>query len=91
MPKFSKKQPTKAELDALGVEEWGVWTKEVSQFPWEYDEMETFYVLEGKAKITSDNESVEFGKGDLVTCQAGVKCVWQVFERIKKHYHFGQL
>ena len=43
--KFEKKQPTEDELETMGVSNWGIWTKEISSFPWEYDTKEIFYVL----------------------------------------------
>ena len=88
MVKFEKKL-TKEELQQLGVESWDVWTKEVSDFDWEYDEKETFYVLEGEAEIESDDEKITFSSGDLVTCYPGTKCVWHVKKPIKKRYKFG--
>ena len=89
MVKFEKKIPTKEELNELGVNEWGIWTKEVSEFPWEYDSKETFFVLEGEAEIDSEGEKISFGPGDLVTCHSGLKCTWKVKKPIKKHYRFG--
>jgi len=89
MVKFEKKTPTQEELDKLGVNEWGIWTKEVSEFPWEYDSKETFFVLEGEAEIDSEGEKISFGPGDLVICHSGLKCTWKVKKPIKKHYRFG--
>ncbi len=84
------KRPTDEELEQLGVEDWPIWEKEVSNFPWFYSEAETFYVLEGKVKVDLDRGgSVEFGKGDLVTFAQGVGCRWDVREPIRKHYRFG--
>jgi len=37
---------------------------------------------------TPDGE-VEFGKGDLVTFPEGLKCTWNVIEKIRKVYKFG--
>ena len=63
---------------------------EVKKFDWEYDDNETFYVLEGQVTVlTTDGENVAFGKGDLVTFSKGVKCTWDVKEKIRKHYKFG--
>ena len=46
--------------------------KEVSEFPWHYDEMETCYLLEGDVTVTPDGgQPVRFGKGDLVTFPVG--------------------
>ena len=91
MVKFEKKQPSDKELADLGVETWGVWTKEISEFPWEYDEMETFFVLEGEAEVSSGKDKIRFQPGDLVTMHKGVKCTWNVRKPIKKRYYFGEL
>lgn len=91
MVKFEKRTPTEEELKELGVKKWGIWTKEVSTFDWEYDTKETFYVLEGEADIISGDEKISFEPGDLVTCHAGVQCVWNVKKPVKKHYYFGDL
>ena len=91
MKKFEKHQPTETELQNLGVETWGIWTKDISAFPWEYDEQETFYVLEGEAEVVSEDDKITFGPGDLVTCHAGVKCQWKIIKPIKKRYLFGDL
>ncbi|MHA1879493.1 MAG: cupin domain-containing protein [Candidatus Heimdallarchaeota archaeon] len=89
--KATVKKPTKEELEKLNIDSWGRWEKEVSEFPWEYHDKETFYVFEGKATVTlDDGQKVEFGKGDLVTFAKGVKCVWKIHEPIKKAYKFGE-
>ncbi len=89
--KFEKSRPNEEKLEKMRVNNWGIWEKEVSEFPWEYDEQETFYVLEGQAEITSGTEKITFGKGDLVICHSGVKCNWKITSPIKKRYHFGTL
>jgi len=83
------KKPTEDELKELNVESWGIWEKEPSEFPWQYDETETCYILEGKAKVKTPFQEVEFGKGDLVVFPKGLKCTWEIKEKIKKHYKFG--
>ena len=35
---------TPAKLDVLGVDEWPIWSKEVSEFDWTYEQMETCYM-----------------------------------------------
>ena len=90
MGKVKVEKPSKEKLEQLGVDEWGEWSSDVKKFDWEYDDNETFYVLEGKVKVrTSEGEEVEFGKGDLVTFPKGVKCTWDVKEKIRKMYRFG--
>jgi uncharacterized cupin superfamily protein len=90
MGRVKVKKPTKEELEKLGVDSWSTWGSDVKKFDWEYDNNETFYVLEGKVKVvTDDGEEVRFGKGDLVTFPKGVRCTWDVREKIKKRYRFG--
>ncbi len=80
-------KPTEQQLQELGVKSWPIWEKEVSVFPWHYDSDEIFYLLEGKVKLEiQGGETVEFGKGDLVTLKTGVDCVWTVTEKVRKHY-----
>jgi uncharacterized cupin superfamily protein len=82
--------PTDERLHALGVRTWPIWTKEVSSFPWTYDEPETCYFLEGDVVVTAEGgEPVRIGKGDLVTFPAGMRCTWEVRGAVKKHYRFG--
>jgi uncharacterized protein len=83
-------QPSQERLTELGVKNWGIWQKEVSKFPWVYDESETCYFLEGDVIVTPDDgEAVAMGKGDLVTFPAGMACTWEIRSDVKKHYKFG--
>ncbi len=85
--KVEKKE--KHELDSMGVFAWPVWEKEPSEFPWEYDSEEKFYVIEGRAEVTTDSGTASFGAGDFVTMPSGLKCTWKILEKIRKHYNFG--
>ena len=83
-------KPTSEKQASLDVESWPIWKKEVSEFPWEYDEPETCYILEGEVTVTPEKGSpVRFGKGDLVIFPAGLKCRWKIDSAVKKHYRFG--
>lgn len=83
-------QPTQEHLSQLGVFNWSTWSKEVSEFPWTYDEQEICYFLEGDVVVTPDGgEPVSMGKGDLVTFPAGMSCTWQIQSDVRKHYQFG--
>lgn len=85
-----KKNPAEQRLQELGVRSWAIWTKEISSFPWHYDEQETCYFLEGRVVVTPENgEAVQIGKGDLVTFPEGMDCVWKIKEPVRKHYLFG--
>ena len=84
-------QPAQARLTQLGVYAWPIWEKEVSTFPWQYDEKETAYILEGEVVVSSEDgsESVEIKAGDLVTFAAGLRCHWHIKQDLRKHYQFG--
>jgi uncharacterized protein len=82
--------PDVKRLEADGVTGWPVWTKEISEFDWTYDEPETCYFLEGDVVVTPRNgDPVQIGKGDLVTFPAGMSCTWKVRKPVRKHYRFG--
>lgn len=85
-----ERHPGEDRLQALSVREWPIWTKEVSEFPWFYDEPETCYFLEGDVVVTpAGGEPVAVGKGDLVTFPAGLACTWQVRGAVRKHFQMG--
>ncbi len=72
------------------MQSWPIWQKEPSRFDWTYDVGETCYLLEGKVRVTAaDGTSVSFGAGDRVTFPAGLSCVWEVEEPVRKHYRLG--
>ena len=82
--------PSEARLKELGVLQWSLWTKEVSTFPWSYDERETCYFLDGEVVVTPEGGSpVSMGKGDLVIFPEGMRCTWEVRKAVRKHYTFG--
>ena len=85
-----EKNPDSSRLDQLGVDDWPIWTKEESEFPWSYDECETCFLLEGEVEVTTaDGETVRFGQGDLVTFPQGLSCTWKITRAVRKHYRFG--
>ena len=85
-----EKNPSDARLRAEGVSSWPIWTKEISVFPWTYDEDETCLFLEGDVIVTpAGGTPVRVGKGDLVTFPAGMSCTWDVKAPVRKHYRFG--
>ena len=83
------KNASKDQLEALGVYNWPIWTKEVSTFPWTYDTSETCLFLEGDVIVTPDGgRPVHMGKGDLVTFPEGMSCTWEIRKDVRKHYMF---
>ncbi|MBO8161596.1 MAG: cupin domain-containing protein [Thermosipho sp. (in: Bacteria)] len=84
------KRPSKEELEKLGVKSWPIWTKEISEFNWYYDEKETCYFLEGEVEVETEEGTVYvIKKGDLVEFPKGLRCKWKVKSPVKKHYNFG--
>ena len=81
--------PSPDQLEALGVYNWAIWTKEASVFPWTYDSSETCLFLEGDVIVTPDGGApVHMGKGDLVTFPEGMSCTWEIRQAVRKHYNF---
>lgn len=89
MSKITVKQPTKEELESLGIDSWGTWTCEVSRFDWEYDDKETCYFYEGLVTVEAEGEKVEIKPGDLAIFPKSLKCVWGVKTPVRKVYNFG--
>ena len=83
------KKPTQQELDELGIKSWGTWECEKSTFDWTYSDRETAYLFEGKVKVKSALQEVDFGAGDLVVFPKGLSCTWIVEEPVRKVYKFG--
>lgn len=82
--------PSREVLTKLGVFDWPIWEKEASEFPWEYDERERCFFLEGDVVVTpKGGKPVHFGTGDFVTFPAGMSCTWLVRKAVRKHYMFG--
>jgi len=85
-----ERNPSDATLKQLDVSSWPIWEKEASTFPWQYDDSETCYLLEGEVVVTPEGgEPVQFGQGDLVTFPAGLSCTWEIRKDVRKHYRFG--
>lgn len=81
--------PSPLKLEVAGVHNWGIWKKEISTFPWTYNQQETCYILRGRFIVTPDGgEPQEFGRGDLITFPAGMSCTWEILEDVEKHYDF---
>ncbi len=87
--KIEIRKPDPQELEKLGVREWPIWEHGKDTFPWHYDMKEVCYILEGKVRVKTDEETVEFGAGDLVTFPAGLSCEWHILEPVRKHYQLG--
>ena len=84
-----EQQPSAERLAALGINDWPIWKKEPSDFPWHYDAEEWCYLLAGDVTVTPDGGApVRFGMGDLVIFPAGLSCRWTIHSAVRKHYQF---
>ena len=82
--------PSEARLKELGVADWFIWEKEISEFSIDFDEKETAYVLEGEIIVTPvGGESVRIVPGDLVVFPEGLDSHWEVVKPLRKHYKHG--
>jgi hypothetical protein len=82
------RQPNEAEI--AEAKTWPEWEKEVSEFPWSYDEQETCLILSGHAVVDgASGEHAEFGAGDYVIFPVGLQATWKIDETIRKKYKFG--
>jgi len=81
--------PSQERLQELGVADWPIWEKEVSEFTIDFDETETAYVLEGEILVTPvGGEPVRIVAGDLVVFHEGLDSNWQVIQPLRKHYSY---
>ncbi len=77
------------ELRESGVFQWPIWTCEISEFPWEYFDRESCYLLKGIVEVTVDEKVYRFEAGDYVVFPKGLACHWKVISPVRKHYQMG--
>ena len=85
--KIEVRKPT--EKEKLQMQKESIWTCDVSEFPWHYDQKETCLILEGEVTVKSKEGDASFGPGDFVLFPQGLDCRWQVKKPVRKHYKFG--
>jgi len=67
-----------------GIKSWPTWECEPSKFQWNYDDKEICLIIEGQAKISTQNGDIYVIKaGDLVEFPAGLNCEWEITKSIK--------
>lgn len=89
MTMIEKQTIDPATFERLGIARWPTWSAGVSRFPWTYDCRETCYLLEGRVSVIPEGGTpVEIRAGELVSFPAGLSCVWEVHEPVRKHYRF---
>ena len=45
-------------IDELQVRQWPIWSCKASTFPWEYDQREVCWLLEGDVTVTPETENL---------------------------------
>lgn len=75
-------------MEKLNISSWSIWEKEVSRFPWTYDDTEECYILEGKVTVEANGKEYKIEVGDFVSFPKGLNCVWDISEDLRKHYRF---
>ena len=89
MSEIKIEKPSQQKLKELGTDSWSPWECEPSVFDWEYDQEEWCYFFEGKVKVkTEAGKEVQIKAGDLVKLPKGLKCTWDVAEKVRKVYIF---
>jgi len=88
MSEIKIKKLSDREVEEMGIKNWGIWEKEVSEFDWAYTDEEHCYIIDGEAEIVTDDGKVEIKKGDYVIFPRGLKCRWKVKAPFKKYYSF---
>lgn len=86
---FEKRRLSEEEIKAKGIRNWPTWEKEVSRFPWTYDETEDCYFIDGEVIIETKEGNYTIEPGDFVIFHEGLKCVWDIRRPVKKHYNFS--
>lgn len=82
-----KHNPSEFSLKRHRVQQWQTWSKEISVFPWHFNEQETIYMVEGEVIVTPDGGTpVTITKGDFAVFPKGMSCIWDVRQPVLKHY-----
>lgn len=76
------------EISKRGINQWPIWTKEISKFDWYYDSEEECQILEGEVEVETSEGNFTVKAGDFVTFKEGLRCIWNVKKPIRKHYNF---
>ena len=67
---------------------WPIWSCEVSEFDWEYNQEEHCIIIEGEITVIGPENTVKISEGDYVIFPKGLKCKWKVYKPVKKFYTF---
>lgn len=85
-PEIIIRKPTPSEK--IKAETWPIWTKEVSEFPYNYSQTEECLIISGEVEIITKSKIYHFSSGDFVIFPKGLECRWNIKKDVKKHYNF---
>jgi uncharacterized protein len=80
---------TEEEIQDRKIRSWPIWTKEISNFEWYYENEESCLILEGDIWIDTEEVLYHLFPGDFVVFPKGLKCKWIVKAPVRKHYQFS--
>ena len=90
MSEIIVKQLSEDEIQEKGIRSWSTWSCDKSDFPWEYSERETCYIIEGQVDVEIVMVyTVSFCVRDCGSFDQGGSCTWHVHQGIYKHFAFG--
>lgn len=85
-PEIIIRKPTPSEKTK--AETWPIWTKEVSEFQYNYSQTEECLIISGEVEIITKSKIYHFSSGDFVIFPKGLECRWNIKKDVKKHYNF---
>jgi len=88
MEKIKIEKLSKIDIEKRGIPCWPIWEKEISKFPWTYDQSEECYILKGEVEVEAEGKKYTIKTGDFVTFAKELSCVWNIKSPIRKHYNF---
>ncbi len=88
MSKVIVEKLSEDEINKRGIRNWPIWEKEISRFPWTYEDEEECLIIEGEFQLECDEGIFIVKSGDFVTFKIGLECIWEIKKPIKKHYNF---
>lgn len=82
------KQLTNNEFEEMQISSWPIWEKEVSKFPWIYEQTEQCWIIEGEVEIHANEKRYSIKANDFVVFPKDLACIWDIKKDIIKHYNF---
>lgn len=72
-----------------GVYEWPIYVKEKFRFPWSYDSVEEYLILEGYVEKETIGKRHLIKPADFVTFSKGIECKGNILSGVNQYYNFS--